>query len=162
MPTQSKCSHCDPPGSGHCKDYQTTAMSGYAKCWVCSGTGKCRHCLGSGLERSTSEKFRDISVGLWWISWFGIIGGFLLVGVWEYRSISSQGGALPRFSLTLLIVTSLLLAVFYAVDGKARAAVEGAKNEQVVVHLLTMAGTFLAIITLLEILFFIYIAPRVQ
>ena len=162
MPTQSKCSHCEPPGSGHCKDCQTTAMSGHAICRVCYGTGKCRHCLGLGIERSVSEKFRDILVGLWWVSWFGIIGGFLLVGAWEYRSISSQGGALPRFSLTLLIVTSLLWAVFYAADGKARATVDGAKNEQVVAHLLTVTGTFLAIITLLEILFFIYIAPRVQ
>ena len=115
-----------------------------------------------GLEISTLEKAKDILLSVWWIAWFGIIGGFLLVGVWEYRNISAQGGASPRFSLTLLIVTTLLWIVFYAVNEKARAKVDGAKNEQVVVDLLTVTGSFLAIITLMEILFFIYIAPRVQ
>jgi len=162
MPPQSKCSHCDPPGSGHCKDCQTTAKSGSAKCRMCYGTGKCRYCNGMGLEISTLEKAKDILLSVWWIAWFGIIGGFLLVGVWEYRNISPQGGPSPRFSLTLLIVTTLLWIVFYAVNEKARAKVDGAKNQQVVVDLLTVTGTFLAIITLMEILFFIYIAPRVQ
>jgi hypothetical protein len=162
MPTQSKCSHCDPPGSGHCKDCQTTAKTGNANCRMCYGTGKCRYCMGMGLEMSTLEKTKHVLLGLWWISWFGIIGGFLFVGVWDYRNISPQGGASPRFCLALLIVTSLLWAVFYAVDAKARAKVAGAKNVQVVLHLLTVTGTFLAVITLMEILFFIYIAPRVQ
>jgi hypothetical protein len=115
-----------------------------------------------GLEMSTMEKAKDILLSLWWISWFGIIGGFLLVGVWEYRDISPQGGASPHFSLTLLIVTTLLWVVFYVVGEKARAKVDGANNEQVVVNLLTVTGTFLAIITLMEIFFFIYIAPRVR
>ena len=162
MPTQTVCVHCDPPGSGRCVQCQGTGKRGRMGCPECQGSGFCGKCYGVGFEPTERERTVGTLLGVWWISWFGIIGGFLLVGVWEYRSISSQGGALPRFSLTLLIVTSLLWAVFYAVDGKARAAVEGAKNEQVVVHLLTMAGTFLAIITLLEILFFIYIAPRVQ
>jgi CDP-diglyceride synthetase len=144
MPTQSKCSHCDPPGSGHCKDSQTTAKSGNGKCQTCYGTGKCRYCNGMGLEMSALEKAKETLLSLWWISWFGIIGGFLWVGVWEYRIISPQRGVSPRFSLTLLIVTSLLWVVFYAVEAKARARVDGAKNKRVVVDLLTLAGTFLA------------------
>ena len=159
MPTQSKCSHCDPPGSGLCKDCQTTANR---KCRTCYGTGKCRYCNGMGLEMSALEKAKDIFLSLWWISWFGIIGGFLMVGVWEYRNISPQRGLSPRFSLALVIVTSLLWVVFYAVGENARAKVDGAQNEQVIVNLLTVTGTFLAIITLMEIFFFIYIAPRVH
>jgi hypothetical protein len=61
-----------------------------------------------------------------------------------------------------LIVTSILWVVFYAVEAKARARVDGAKNERVVVDLPTMTGTFLTIVTLMGIFFFIYIAPRVQ
>ncbi|PYT72649.1 MAG: hypothetical protein DMG42_14050 [Acidobacteria bacterium] len=115
-----------------------------------------------GLEMSALEKAKDIFLSLWWISWFGIIGGFLMVGVWEYRNISPQRGLSPRFSLALVIVTSLLWVVFYAVGENARAKVDGAQNEQVIVNLLTVTGTFLAIITLMEIFFFIYIAPRVH
>jgi hypothetical protein len=112
---------------------------------------------------STLEKAKDILLSIWWISWIGIICAFLYVGVWEYRNISVvQGGASHRFSLTLLIVTSLLWVAFYAVEEKAREKVDGAKNEQVVVSLLTVAGTFLAIFTLMGISYFIYIAPRVH
>jgi hypothetical protein len=110
---------------------------------------------------STVERAKDTLLGLWWISWLGIIGAFLFVGVWEYRNDSTQGGASSRFSLTLLIVTSLLWVVFYAVDAKTPRIVGGAKNEQGV-ELLTLAGTFLAIITLLGILYFIYVAPRIK
>jgi hypothetical protein len=115
-----------------------------------------------GFAMSTLEKVTNILLSLWWMSWFGIIGGFLMVGVLDYRNISPHGGALRRFCLTLLIVTSLMWGVFYASEEKARAKVDGARNQQVVVHLRTMTATFLAIISLLEILFFIYIAPRVQ
>src|SRR5947199_9915929 len=108
MPTQSKCSHCDPPGSGLCKDCQTTANR---KCRTCYGTGKCRYCNGMGLEMSALEKAKDIFLSLWWIGWFGIIGVFLMVGVWEYRNISPERGLSPRFSLALVIVTSLLWVV---------------------------------------------------
>jgi hypothetical protein len=162
MPSQAKCSHCDPPGSGRCKDCQTTAESGNANCRKCYGTRKCRYCHGVGLEMSALEKAKNILLSLWWISWFGIIGGFLMVGVMEYRNISPQTGAFRRSCLTLLIVTSLMWVVFYALEGKARAEVDGARNERTVVLLLTVTGTFLSIISLLEILFFMYIAPRVH
>src|ERR1700677_786980 len=156
MPNQAKCKNCDPPGSGHWKSCKATAEHGKANCRICYGTGKCRYCNGTGLEMSTLEKATDILVGLWWISWFGIIGGFLMVGVWVYRNISPPGSALRLFCLALLIVTILMWGVFYAVEEKARAKVDGVRNDQVVVHLLTMTGTFLAIISLMEILFFIY------
>jgi len=55
-----------------------------------------------------------------------------------------------------------LWVLFYAVDEKARGRVDGEKNKQVVVELLTIAGTFLAVFTLLGIFFFIYIAPRIR
>lgn len=60
------------------------------------------------------------------------------------------------------MITILLWVVFYVMGEKARAKVAGAKNEQVIVNLLTMAGTFLAIVTIMGILFFTYVAPRVQ
>ena len=44
-------------------------------------------------------------LGLWWISWFGIIGGFLMVGIGEYGHEST---AASHFSVTLMIVTVLL------------------------------------------------------
>jgi hypothetical protein len=162
MPTQSKCSHCDPPGSGHCKDSQTTAKSGNGKCQTCYGTGKCRYCNGMGLEMSALEKAKETLLSLWWISWFGIIGGFLWVGVWEYRIISPQRGVSPRFSLTLLIVTSLLWVVFYAVEAKARARVDGAKKQAGSCRPTHTGRNVSCNITLMGILFFIYIAPRVQ
>jgi|HubBroStandDraft_6_1064221.scaffolds.fasta_scaffold02774_7 hypothetical protein len=162
MSTQSKCSRCEPPGSGHCKDCKTNANSGSAKCRTCYGTGKCRHCHGLGVEMSTLEKATSILVGVWWISWFGIITGFIGVGVWEYRNIPPKRSAHSRFSLSLLMITILLWVVFYVMGEKARAKVAGAKNEQVIVNLLTMAGTFLAIVTIMGILFFTYVAPRVQ
>jgi hypothetical protein len=108
------------------------------------------------------EKAKGTFVGLWWISWFGIIAGFVLVGVWEYRIILPKAGASSRFSLSLLLVTVVLWVAFYVAGEKTRAKVAGAKHEQVIVDLLTMAGTFLAIVTIMGILFFIYIAPRVQ
>jgi hypothetical protein len=109
---------------------------------------------------TTLEKAKSTLVGIWWISWFGIIAGFVMVG-WDYRNIPPKGTPL-RFSLSLLIVMILLWAVFYVVGEKARAKVDGAKNYRVVADLLTMTGTFLAIVTIMGILFFIYIAPRVQ
>jgi hypothetical protein len=111
---------------------------------------------------TTLEKAKSILLGLWWISWFGIIAGFVLVGVWEYRIILPKAGTSSRFSLSLLVVTIVLWVVFYVAGEKARAKVVGAKEGQVIVDLLTMTGTFLAIVTIMGILFFLYIAPRVQ
>ena len=97
-------------------------------------------------------------LGLWWISWFGIIGGFLMVGIGEYRH---ESRAASQFSITLMIVTVLLWVVFFIVDDKARKRIDGEGNTVVVVDLLTLTGTFLAVFTLLGIGFFVVIAPRI-
>jgi len=93
-------------------------------------------------------------LGLWWISWFGIIGGFLMVGIGEYRHESPVAS---HFSITLMIVTLLLWIAFFVADHR----VESERRTTVVVDLLTMTGTFLAVFTLLGIVFFVVIAPRV-
>jgi hypothetical protein len=97
-------------------------------------------------------------LGLWWISWFGIIGGFLMVGIGEYWH---ESAAASHFSVTLMIVTILLWIVFFIADDRARKRINGEANATVVVDLLTMTGTFLAVFTLLGIGFFVVIAPRV-
>ena len=96
-------------------------------------------------------------MGLWWISWFGIIGGFLMVGIGEYKQ---ESPAASHFSFILMIVTVLLWIVFFIVDAKARKRIDGAENATVVVDLLTITGTFLAVFTLLGIGYFVVIAPR--
>jgi hypothetical protein len=101
-------------------------------------------------------------LSVWWVSWLAIIASFFLIGVWEHWYISSRRRGASNFSLTLLIVSSLLWVLFYTVEYKARRRVDGAQNKKVVVELLTLTGTVLAIFTLLEIFFFIYIAPRIQ
>ncbi len=101
-------------------------------------------------------------LGFWWISWFGIIGAFFLIGGMEYRRESSQGGAASHFSLMLLIITSLSWILFYAVDAKARKRVDGEKNKRVVVDLLTVTGSLLAMFTVLGIFYFADIAQRVR
>ena len=99
---------------------------------------------------------------IWWISWFGIVGAFLWVGVFEYRTILSLRHGPSSFSLALLLITSLMWVIFFVVDEKVRKKVDGEKNRQVVVALLTFAGSILAVFTLLGIFFFSYIAPRLQ
>jgi cytochrome bd-type quinol oxidase subunit 2 len=97
-------------------------------------------------------------LALWWISWFGIIGGFLMVGIDEYRHESTTAS---HFSIILMIVTVLLWIVFFIADDRARKRITGEAHVTVVVDLLTITGTFLAVFTLLGIGFFIVIAPRV-
>ena len=108
------------------------------------------------------KSFNGVLLGIWWISWFGIIGAFLWVGVFEYRVILSLRHGPSSFCLRLLLITSLMWVTFFVVDDKARKRVDGDKNRQVVVALLTFAGTILAVFTLLGIFFFSYIAPRLQ
>ncbi|SRR5260370_24234613 len=98
---------------------------------------------------------------IWWISWLGIIGAFLWVGVFEYRTALSLRHGASSFCLSLLLVTSLMWTIFFLADDKVRKKIDGEKNRQVVVTLLTLAGSILAVFTLLGILFFIYIAPRI-
>jgi hypothetical protein len=97
-------------------------------------------------------------LGLWWISWFGIIGGFLMVGIGAHRHESTVAS---RFSITLMIVTVVLWTSFFIADHHARKRIDGEANRRVVVDLLTLTGTFLAVFTLLGIGFFVVIAPRV-
>jgi len=97
-------------------------------------------------------------LGLWWISWIGIIGGFLMVGIGENRY---ESRAASQFSMTLMIVTVLLWIVFFIADDKARKRIDGEGNTAVVVDLLTLTGTFLAVFTLLGLGFFVVIAPRI-
>jgi amino acid transporter len=90
------------------------------------------------------------------------VRAFLLVGVLEYRiGLSTRSGA-SHFSLLLLIVTVLLWVLFFVLDGKVRGKAHRDNNWQAIVLLSTLAGTILAILTLVGIFFFIYIAPRVH
>src|SRR5262249_5607107 len=98
---------------------------------------------------------------IWWISWFGIIGSFLCVGAWCLCTRPFQKPAAYYLYFVLLVITGVLWSWFYAADARSRKQVEGEKNREVVVNLLTMTGTFLAIFTLLETLFFGLIAPRI-
>jgi drug/metabolite transporter (DMT)-like permease len=96
-------------------------------------------------------------LGLWWISWFGIVGGFLMVGVGEYKH---EPPAASHFSIVLMVVTVLLWVVFFIADDKARKRIREGETT-VVVGLLTLTGAFLAVFTLLGLGFFVFIAPRV-
>src|SRR2546430_10389448 len=68
-------------------------------------------------------------LGLWWISWFGIIGGFLMVGIGEYKH---ESPAASHFSITLMIVTILLWIVFFIADNRARKRIDGERSTTVV------------------------------
>jgi drug/metabolite transporter (DMT)-like permease len=95
-------------------------------------------------------------LGVWWVSWLGIIGGFLLAGVQEYRRELSQGVGSSPFSLALLIVIVFSWVVFYIATSKFE------EQWPVVWRLFTMVGTILAIVTMMGIYFFAFVAPRVQ
>jgi hypothetical protein len=97
------------------------------------------------------------ALGLWWISWFGIIGGFFMVGIGNYRHESQ---AASHFSLALMITAGILWFTFFVADAKFRKRVDGEKNGKVVTDVLTLAGTFLAVFSLLGIVFFVTVAPR--
>jgi membrane-associated HD superfamily phosphohydrolase len=108
------------------------------------------------------DKAKSSLLGIWWISWFGIIGAFLFVGVWEYRIALSTRRGLSHFTLLLLIVTSLLCVFFFVSDERVRSKAPRDGNWQNIVFLSTVAGTILAIFTLVGTFFFIYVAPRLQ
>jgi len=46
---------------------------------------------------------RSDLISLWWVSWFGIFGGFLSVGCWECKRELDQAGAALPFSIGLLL-----------------------------------------------------------
>jgi hypothetical protein len=92
-------------------------------------------------------------LSVWWVSWLGIIGGFLYVGVSEVK-IEFSSGAVSRPSLALLVAVPLSWICFFVADSKV--------NERTpkVVKLLTAAGSSLAAFTVLGIWFFIANAAR--
>ena len=99
---------------------------------------------------------RSDLISLWWVSWFGIFGGFLSVGCWECKRELDQAGAALPFSIGLLLFIVIAWAAFLVADSKT------AKPEPQHVNLLTLMGSLNASFTLIGILFFVYIAPRVR
>jgi len=75
---------------------------------------------------------------------------------------ASQSSLIRGFSLILLGVTTTLWVVFYTVNETIRRRVTGEQNQRAVVDLLTLAGTFLAVFTLIGTFFFVYVAPRLR
>lgn len=112
------------------------------------------------VEIATRGEMKSLRhlLGLWWISWFGIIGGFVMVGMGGYKYESPVAS---HFSIILTTVTIILWVVFFIADDRARRGADCERSRRVVVGLLTLAGTFLAIFTLLGIGFLVVIAPRV-
>jgi hypothetical protein len=98
-------------------------------------------------------------LGIWWISWFGIVGGFLMVGVGEFRYETASAS---HFSLALMIVTIGAWLIFFVADDRIRKRIDGEENRAAVVDLLSLTGTLLAAFTLLGIGFFVSIAPRLR
>jgi cation transport ATPase len=155
MPTDSRCSHCEPPGSGACSECRGAETTATAVCRACYGARICRHCKGTGFEQTAL-------LWLWWISWLGIIPGFLFVGLWEYRIEVSAKRSTSQFSLTLLATSTLLWILFFVCDHQARAKAGQKTNWKALVALSTVAGTILAIYTLMGIAYFVFIAPQVR
>jgi hypothetical protein len=112
--------------------------------------------MGDARNLREKRSLTDVLLSLWWISWFGIISGFLLVGSLEYWREHTQGSAASGVTLSLLIVITLMWVGFFVAEEKAQ------NREPVTVSLLTIIGTFLAIFTMVGIYFFIYIAPHIQ
>jgi hypothetical protein len=98
-------------------------------------------------------------LGYWWISWFGIIGGFLMVAVGAFRYESASAF---HFSIALIIVTIASWLTFFVADDKIRKRINGDENKAAVLGLLSLTGTLLAAFTLLGIGFFVTIAPRLR
>lgn len=95
----------------------------------------------------------ELLLSVWWVSWLGIIGGFLYVGVSEVKIEFSRGAA-SRPSLAILVAVPLSWICFFIADFKA--------NERTpkVIKLLTVTGTLLAAFTVLGIWFFVANAAR--
>jgi cation transport ATPase len=111
--------------------------------------------LETQRRETTMTSFTDLLLSLWRLSWFGIFGGFLFVGIAEFRHETPRGGGVAHFTVALLIVVTLAWIVFFAVYSRMRT------REPIVVSLLTLMGTLLAVFTLLGTYFFVTIASRV-
>lgn len=95
----------------------------------------------------------DILLSLWRLSWFGILGGFLFVGIAEFKHVP-KGGVVGHFTIALLTIVILSWITFFAAHSQVRT------RDPLIVRLLTLTGTFLAVFTLLGIYFFVIIASR--
>jgi hypothetical protein len=100
------------------------------------------------------RSYMDVILSLWRLSWFGILGGFLFVGIAGCRHEYPKGGAASHFSLTLLTVVTLSWIAFFVAGSKAR------NREPLITKFFTLMGTLLAVFTLLGIYFFVTIASR--
>jgi hypothetical protein len=95
------------------------------------------------MRTDTRRPISQVLLSLRWISWFGIFGGFLMVGVGEYLYEISNGGAASWMCLALLVVVTPSWVMFFVADSKVK------RRERVGVNLLTWAGTILAGFTVL-------------
>src|SRR5262249_30340685 len=111
--------------------------------------------IGRKLLPQRRTVLLDLLLSVWWVSWFGIIAGFLFVGILEVK-IEFSRGAVSRASLGLLVTIPLSWICFFIADSKAT------KRTTKVVRLLTIAGTSLAAVTLFGIWFFVANAGRVR
>jgi hypothetical protein len=159
MPTQTVCVHCDPPGSGRCLQCLATGKRGRVNCLECQGSGLCAKCYGVGFDPTKGERIAGALLGLWWISWFGVISAFLLVG---YELLSFVDGRAAYSSILLFAVTVFLWIMFYIVTEKLGAKMPRDRNWHAFTLVSTLAGTILAIFTLLGIAFFVYAAPHIH
>ena len=160
MPTNKPCERCAPAGSGVCKECQTSQMPD-SICRTCYGTQLCRFCHGTGFEPTTLEKAKDIVLWIWVMCWFGLICGFVFVGIWEFKiELSSGRGSL--FSLALLVTTVVLWVVYFVCDDKARRYHGNKQSWESLVLLSTVAGSVLAVYTILGIVFFSFVAPSLR
>jgi hypothetical protein len=96
----------------------------------------------------------DLLLSLWRLSWFGIVGGFLFVGIAEFRHEIPRGGSVAHFTVALFVITILSWVAFFVAQTRTHT------REPIVVRLLTLTGSFLAIFTLLGIYFFVIVASR--
>ena len=90
----------------------------------------------------------DLLLSIWSVSWFGIIGGFLYVGVSQIKFDLSRS-AVSRPSLALLVAVPLSWICFFIADSRAK------ERTPKVVKRFTVAGTVLAAFTMLAIWFFL-------
>jgi hypothetical protein len=96
----------------------------------------------------------DLLLSLWRLSWFGILGGFLFVGIAEFRHEVPRGGAVGHYTVALLIIVTLSWLAFFGAHLQTRT------REPIIVRLFTLMGSLLAVFTLLGIYFFVIIASR--
>jgi hypothetical protein len=95
-------------------------------------------------------------LGLWWISWFGVIVGFIFIAGIECRREFSVGSPALVFSAFAVIAVLASWAAFFFCENGAR------RRDATVVKLLTTMGTIIAGMSVLLIFYFVAIAPRVQ